>query len=815
MSKDYESYRKSLEQLAEFHVKSGQKGKRNEATTRLHLIDTLFFECLGWKKEDSIVEEHTDRGIIDYTFYVQTPRAALVVEAKKEGVYFELPAGHARIERPIKSFQRDAPSIFRAIAQASDYCYRRGVQIGAIANGHQIICFLATRTDGKSPFEGNAIVFDSYQKMLDNFLELWQFLSKDGIAQNKLLYRLTGAAEPLVPPKLSTTMTSYPGFKRRNVIQAELQILSNFVIEDIAKERDIEPSFISECYCASGALSQYALVSKQILEQRYAFLFDESFDYPTVEPVTNKKGVTEKISAEVASASISARPILLLGDVGVGKTMFIRYLMNVEAVEILEKSISIYVDFGSKASLSNNLQAFMVSEMKSQLLADYKIDIEESKFVKGVYNLDLEHFESRIYGDLKKSDPNLFLRKKIEFLENKIINEGEHLRESLNHLTKGRKKQIVLFLDNIDQRSYEFQQDAFIAAQEIAANWPIMVFMTLRPRTFYTSKQMGTLSGYHLKAFTISPPRVDEVLIKRLSFAKKITSGQMSPMSLHEKISMDLRSLEEYIDVLLYSFKNNRELIEFIDNISNGDIRIALDIVETFIGSGHVNTEEILKIESKHRTGESGEHYLVPLHQFLRAIIYGDGIHYDPNASIIVNIFDVSSPEPREHFILPSLILLIKKLSESPTSGGFVEIDKVYENLQSFGFTPTVIDAVLKRAINKRLVDVEARKTFEAVSELPKVVRSTSVGIYHATKLIESFSYVDAMIVDTPILTEGFKIKITDANDIQHRLKRCKIFAEYLDHCWSNFEKSPSEFEWPIYRKRLIKNIENIELRTR
>ena len=63
---NYEEGREKLEALVQyFHENSGD---RNEATTRLHLIDRLFFECLGWSKDDCVAEESQDGLYADYTF---------------------------------------------------------------------------------------------------------------------------------------------------------------------------------------------------------------------------------------------------------------------------------------------------------------------------------------------------------------------------------------------------------------------------------------------------------------------------------------------------------------------------------------------------------------------------------------------------------------------------------------------------------------------------------------------------------------------------------------------------------------------------
>ena len=100
--------------------------KRNEATTRLHLIDTLFFDCLGWsRQEHAILEESYQGEYADYTFLA--PRKIMIVEAKREGDAFKIPAGRTRLEYALPSLLRDNARLKAAVEQAAGYCQQRGV----------------------------------------------------------------------------------------------------------------------------------------------------------------------------------------------------------------------------------------------------------------------------------------------------------------------------------------------------------------------------------------------------------------------------------------------------------------------------------------------------------------------------------------------------------------------------------------------------------------------------------------------------------------------------------------------------------------
>ena len=135
-----------------------------------------------------------------------------------------------------------------------------------------------------------------------------------------------------------------------------------------------------------------------------------------------------------------------------------------------------------------------------------------------------------------------------------------------------------------------------------------MVFVSLRPETFHKSKTGGALSAYHVKAFTISPPRVDKVIQKRLQYAINLLAhGRIGQSIDGVDMSVNLDDLADFLNATKISFEKNTELIEFVDNVCGGNIRLALDFIRIFVGSGNVDTGKILEIYRK-----SGS-YTVPL----------------------------------------------------------------------------------------------------------------------------------------------------------------------------------------------------------
>ena len=63
----------------------------NEADTRHKIIDSIIHDCLSWPKNRVSVEEYINPGYADYVLKKSTGEPLLFIEAKKSGIYFELP----------------------------------------------------------------------------------------------------------------------------------------------------------------------------------------------------------------------------------------------------------------------------------------------------------------------------------------------------------------------------------------------------------------------------------------------------------------------------------------------------------------------------------------------------------------------------------------------------------------------------------------------------------------------------------------------------------------------------------------------------
>jgi hypothetical protein len=383
-----------------------------------------------------------------------------------------------------------------------------------------------------------------------------------------------------------------------------------------------------------------------------------------------------------------------------------------------------------------------------------------------------------------------------------VDDKPEHLRRSIQHVALARKRQVIIILDNADQRRIEIQQETFIIAQEFAQGWNALVFVAVRPQTFFQSKRSGALSAYPHKILTILPPRPELVIEKRLIFALKIAEGKVAS-DVMNRVRLHIGSVATFMRALLYSLEKNRDLSEILANITAGNIRAVIEFVTDFMGSPNVESKKIVEIHGK--TGK----YVIPIHEFSKAAILGDYSHFVPEASKAINLFDVRSPDRKEHFLCLIIVSFVMSNGTEKDRDGFIETGLITAELQRLGFLPEQTEQALRRLTNKRLIETTERITFEEdltglIGDMPQGFRCTSIGAYHLRRWAGEFSYLDAMVFDTPIFDETVREQILqtlNSFEIGDRYARTLQFRNYLSATWDASGLRPPYFDWNEFVK--------------
>lgn len=758
----------------------------SEANNRFQFVDRLLMECLGWERPHITVELLDGlNGKADYALGM--PIKA-ILEAKKEAIKFNIPpSGSASAVRKIQPLITSSKSFKEAVTQVIPYCVIHGAQIAIVCNGPQLAIFQAI-SPGFPPLEGECYFFNGFQAYIDYFSLLWKLLSPEGINENCANRDLALHRNPRIPPKASTVIAEPFKYRYRSDFQENLRSLSSLLLEEIEDNPDLKSDFYKECYIGIEANNRHLLLSKNIIAARYRRAGEQGVAPSALDEIT---GVDDngnlRISDPALLGKMGSRPIVVIGDVGVGKTSFFENLFESLSSSDKANTYFLNINLGVKATLSSDIKSYILNEMPRVLKVKYDVDINSAAFANAIYHRDLIDFDSTVNGELKDLNPQQYSLERAKFLSGKIDQKDMHLQASLGHLSRGRGKQIILVLDNADQRSFEVQQETFLIAQEFAASRNLSVFIALRPSTFYLSKTTGALSAYQNKVLTISPPPADEVVQKRLVFAVRVAEGKVAPASL-QGIRLNLKNVVFFLSATLRSIRTSDSIKQFLSNVTGGNTRSVIELITGFFGSPNVDSQKIVKIEA-----EKGG-YKIPLHEFTKHSLLGEYAYFNAQSSFVAcNVYDVvSAADPREHFLACLIVAYLSSNVGVVDNDGFVSGRNITAEFLRQNYIEDQVNRVLKTLASKRLIETpyaHYREIQVSEQERPDQhhYRATSVGIYHVRHWAGSFAFLDAMSTDTPIFSEDVRdtvCQLASSFSISDRYKKTFAFREYLKEQW-------------------------------
>lgn len=251
-----------VEQLVAEH--SGRRS--NEAETRRNIIDTILREVLLWPDQRIRVENSNTQGFTDYLLLNRADEPILVVEAKKSGVYFELPRtvtkNCSRFHTvPLKKLMTHKP-IKAAVNQAMTYAVSEGCRFGMITNGFEWVLF-RTFIRAKKVTDADAVVIPHLSTFAENFLQIENLLQYTSIVED-------GSLDTALPVHNVTNMpssspkdqiASYDTTIDTNYYAKYMAPIANKIMRDIPNDDD---AFMSACYVVP---SGQASIQKQLHDQ--------------------------------------------------------------------------------------------------------------------------------------------------------------------------------------------------------------------------------------------------------------------------------------------------------------------------------------------------------------------------------------------------------------------------------------------------------------------------------------------------------------------------------------------------------------------
>jgi adenylate kinase family enzyme len=520
--------------------------------------------------------------------------------------------------------------------------------------------------------------------------------------------------------------------------------------------------------------------ARALLSQRAST--DERLATASVKPATRKHILQHQ------DRSDREQPVVILGRIGHGKSTFLKYLRHVEAKDILStKYIQIDLNFLRTPSTATEVPTFVMRQVQEQLKS-YNIAYADDVFVRRVLKTELEEFRKTPRGVLVKDRPAELQQAEVAYLETITNDADRYMASVMKFIRRSHQKSVAIFFDNLDRRSDDIQEQAFLRAAAMANDWGVLVFVCLRPGSVQRSSASGILDTMAPRMLVIPQPDIPIVLRKRFQYASRYAARDLpeeayAHVSFPEEIKHQLPEASRFFTMCDQSTHRNPALARQFEAISNGNIRKIMEYVRKVITSRHLDTHKIISI-----LNSEGE-YRLAAHETLRAIIFGPYIHFDPKESPFTNVFDIASADPAEHFSRTFLLDYCQRYANSVTNSGFIQVVTLQEYMASLGYSGQHIAETLSLLLKRNCLEGhdESQDQEKELPTLRSEIRITSLGSFHITTLVRTFLYIDAIAVDTPILEDNTRVTVCDVEKIGPRLKRARILLGYFQRQAEHF----------------------------
>jgi hypothetical protein len=338
-----------FDQLRNHRATIAAAAGKNEATTRLHAIDTMLFEVLGWDRLQVEPEKYCRaEGFADYVFR-DGPGFGLILEAKKADETFviesrTLPDGPVGLAL----LAAECPAAERALLQALGYAASLGARYISITNGFQWLIAL-TFVQNTVAADRSVIVFESLDAIEKKFRRFWECFSPAGVAANSVQNLLLESRKAPPPTKLSQRLSTYPLPARRNEISNELSVVLGAVWEEIRSDEE-DDEFLRSCYVDPEASAAQMVLAKELLEQHLS-----------TDAKVFSAALAPSQAGNLINNGLPEKPIVVLGKVGHGKTTFLNFLRKIKAKDTLEKYIQIDINFLDTPDLASEVPGYVYS----------------------------------------------------------------------------------------------------------------------------------------------------------------------------------------------------------------------------------------------------------------------------------------------------------------------------------------------------------------------------------------------------------------------------------------------------------------------
>ena len=746
---------------------------QTEADTRARLIDRMLVEVLDWPNESMNREENARPGFMDYVLVLN--RRVAVLEAKKSGDTFHLPSDiRSGKAFTLNGIIRKVANLQSYIDQVLGYCFNNGIEYAIVSNGLQYVIFRAVRVDGIHIGQGRVVVFSGIDDIEKRFLEFWELLSRAAVASNSLQRTFQDPGTPVFQyQRVADQVHAVREKVTRNRLSPDLEPLIAEYMGEIAGEGTqdklqllfVRGRELREVLATVGQRIHMSVSDTVRLTGR------------VVEPATIKdlRAVVEKKVRTHISIPQRGEVILLLGRVGSGKTTFVNHFLRIDLKSVFDQHVLVSIDF-RLLERGGSVHNFFYEQLRGALSKNERFTEMTEKQLRKIYSAEIRDLTKGPLAVVEKQNKKFYEQKIAEFLIEKYKDADSHYPRVIKYLADKENVRCFIVFDNVDQLDFGLQQEIFQFAHSFSGKCHAFSIVAMWEETYLRSKQTGgALAAYQTPGYALPATSVVDIISRRLEYLVDDLrrNGVAARLVTNER---HINDVWDFLGLVRQSILNDWKRARFfLESISMGNLRRAMELFSLFLVSGHTDTGKILS------TYRNQHGYLVPLHEFIKSIGLGDYRYYNGELSEVLNLFSISDESRPSHFTKIRLLeYLFYHRNRSTGYGiGFINTQTIKSEFGRIGTSEEDLEESLRILSANLLVENDRYDR----STVGSAYRITFAGRYYLRYLSDKFTYLDLACQDTPIADKkAFEIvkEHVGSGELESRFTRVRAFVAYL-----------------------------------
>lgn len=672
----------------------------NEAQTRFHFIDEFLVQELDWKKDAIRVEPYVEgAGFADYAFF-SASRCRAVLEAKKDGM--EL-CSVKQAQMAVVALDGSAlKGAADGISQAVGYAARFGSAIGVVTNGRQWIMFLASRSDGKPPNEGLAVVFPSTEAIVDSWAEFYDFLSETGLQEHRLANFLREREAGSIPVAVSYYRAVDRSQKRVPQVSELAFSLSELFRKSFIKINTKSREALIDCFVETRASRETDVAFEKIVNE----LIDRALrrlDTIDASNPDNLQGLLES-SVELRTGEF----VLLVGNKGSGKTTFLdRFFTKILPSNIKGRVLHLSVDLLKSEGSDFHLTDWMSGELIRQAERELFGPSPTYDQLRGAFWPMYKRMSTGELEPLYKRDREAFRQRFGEDLAALRRDQPrEYLMELLKRSLVGQQRLPILVFDNVDHLPRSTQDKVFQYAVGLSTSVASFLICPVTDTTVWSLSKAGPLQSFHSRAFFLPVPSLKDVFAKRLEVLqvelRDTEEGKGKSALVGQGMRLTIKDLQSFCAAVESIFVSTSDITAVIGRLCNYDVRRSLELSGEILSSPWIGLEELLKMYVTKGEVRPKRTALMTALVLQKGTIYDEDKH-----NFLINVFARPAGTLASPFMALYLLCFLVMVDEkaSATRDRFVSVSQLWDKFHSLGVHRETFRYYVDRLFARALIE--------------------------------------------------------------------------------------------------------------